>query len=344
MSKRKKPAAQHHKKVPAQQLLLPAPKHHYTNKITHHGYRYLSILIISLFFFFLPGSNYYETLQLEYFPPLVRASELDNFQPSLYPKKIYDQPAPYLTAQSVMIRDVDSSVPMYELNTNDHLRPASITKLMTALVTLEHYDLNDELTVDHLVPVHDEADMGLEVGDKITVRNLLYGLLIPSGNDAAETLADNYPGGSEQFIYAMNQKAQDLNMYDTHFDNPTGLDSSTHYTTAHDLSLLAAQAIKNDIISSLIKTKNITITDASGLKSYKLQNVNQLLGVVYGVDGVKTGFTDEAGQCLVTSATRNGHRVIVVLLKSQDRFGESAQLVDWVFRNFQWVNLIKQTT
>lgn len=313
----------------------------YSNKISRHGYRYFSLLAIAVFFLFLPGSNYYETLQLEFKPPLVRASEFDNFQPSLYPQKVYNESAPALTAESIMIRDMQSAAPMYELNTNQRLRPASITKLMTALVSLEHYDLDQVLTVRQLIPATAEADMGLKIGDTITVRNLLYGLLIPSGNDAAATLADNFPGGNEQFVSAMNQKAKDLHMENTHFDNPSGLDSPTHFTTAHDLSLLATEALKNNLVASLVKTRATTVTDITGKRFYKLQNVNQLLGFTYGVDGVKTGFTDEAGQCLITSVSRNGHRIIIVLLKSQDRFGESAQLIDWVFRNYQWVDLTR---
>jgi D-alanyl-D-alanine carboxypeptidase len=311
----------------------------YTNRISVHGYRYFSLLVIVLFALFLPGQNHYSMLQLEFNPPLVRASEFDNFQPSPYPKKIYNETAPYLTAESVMIRDLESSAPIYELNTHIHLRPASITKLMTALVVLDQYNLDTILTVGKLETVKDEADMGLQLGDKINVKNLIYGLLIPSGNDAAYTLAYNYPGGIENFVSSMNEKAKELHMEDTHFDNPSGLDSPTHYTTSHDLSLLAMEVLKSDFLSNLIKTRYTTVSDITGERIYKLQNVNQLLGLTYGVDGIKTGFTDEAGQCLITSATRDGHRVMVVLLKSQDRFGESAKLVEWVFRNYKWVDL-----
>lgn len=310
----------------------------YSNKITVHGYRYFSIIIIFLLFLVLPGNNYYSKLQLELIPPLVRASEFDNFQPSPYPKKVYQEAFPFLTAQSVIIRDVGSAVPMFELNTSEPLRPASITKLMTALIVLENYNLDEVLTVANLAPAEAEADMGLMEGDKISVRNLLYGLLIPSGNDAAVTLANNFPGGTENFVSSMNEKAKELHMGSTHFDNASGLDSQTHYTTASDLSLLAMEVLKNDFISQLVKTRSTTVSDATGEKVYQLRNVNQLLGTTYGVDGIKTGFTDEAGQCLITSTSRNGHRIIVVILKSQDRFSESSKLIEWVFRNYKWVD------
>ena len=315
----------------------------YTNRLTVHGYRYFSLLVFFIFFLILPGSNYYSNLQLEFKPPLVRASEMDNFEPAPYPKKVFQESTPYLTAQSVIIRDVQSAVPMFELNTGVQLRPASITKLMTALIVLDNYNLDQILTVNKLTPAEAQADMGLMVGDMITVQNLLYGLLIPSGNDAAATLADNFPGGTGNFISSMNEKAQQLHMENTHFDNPSGLDNPTHYTTANDLSLLTMEILKNDFLSGLIKTRSITVTDVTGERIYKLQNVNQLLGYTFGVDGVKTGFTDEAGQCLITSVSRSGHRIIIVMLKSQDRFGESARLVEWVFRNYNWIDLTTGT-
>ncbi len=301
--------------------------------------RLFSLIIILIFFYSLPGNSYYETLKLEFQPPLVRASELENFAPSPYPEKVGQEVAPYLTAESVVITDLNSAVPMFELNPTERLRPASVTKLMTALVALNYYqDLDQVISVNSLATVKDESDMGLVVGDKLSVRNLISGLLIPSGNDAAYILAINYPGGIEQFVSAMNQTARQLHMTDTHFDNPSGFDSPNHYTSAHDLSLLTAVALENDLIKKLVSTRETTLNDASGKKLYKVKNVNDLLGYVYGVDGVKTGFTDEAGQCLVSSVSRDGHHIVIVLLHIQDRFGESANLIGWVFRNFQWKN------
>ncbi len=302
-------------------------------------YRIITAVVISLFFLLLPGEGYYDNLRLEYKPPLVRASEFDNFTPAPYPERVYLDSLPQTTAEAIMIRDVDSFVPMFELNPNARLKPASITKLMTALVALDYYDPNSTITVKRLAPVEAEADMGLKVGDTISVKNLIYGLLIPSGGDAAYTLADNYPGGIENFVEAMNKKAESLHLTNTHFQNPAGFDHPNQYTTANDLSLLAAEAIKNEMISKAVSTSGITLFDVTGKKTYPLTNVNQLLGKVDGVDGIKTGFTDEAGQCLITSVSRDGHRVIIVLLKSNDRFTESARLAEWVFRNFNWVNL-----
>lgn len=303
-----------------------------------HWFRILSLVAICLFLLMSPGTSYYETLQLEPKLPQVRASEFDNFKMAPYPQKIGDEQLPGLTAESVVISDFESAVPMLELNPTERLKPASITKLMTALVAIDYFNLDQILTVQRLSPIKDEADMGLVVGDKITVKNLLYGLLVPSGNDAAYTLADNFPGGIENFIFAMNQKAKNLHMVNSHFENPSGFDSEAHFTTAHDLTILAREALQNDLISKIVNTPRITISDSDGTKNYPVRNVNQLLGFVYGVDGVKTGFTDEAGQCLITSVSRNNHRIIIVLLKSQDRFTESARLIEWTFRNFRWIN------
>lgn len=309
-----------------------------------HWYRLFTIVVFGTFFLLLPGRNYYDTLRLEHLPPLVRASQFDDLEAAPYPEKKYFESAPSLTAQAVIIRDLESFAPMYELNPSERLKPASITKLMTAIVALDYYDPDDVITVKRLAPVEAEADMGLKVGDKVSVKNLLYGLLVPSGNDAAYTLADNYPGGIENFLYAMNQNAKNLHLESTHFVNPAGFDDPNHYTTARDLSLLTAVALKNKMIETAVATRGITLFDAAGKKSYPVTNVNQLLGTVYGVDGVKTGFTDEAGQCLITSVSRNGHRIIIVLLKSEDRFTESARLAEWAFRNFDWVDLTTETS
>jgi len=301
--------------------------------------RFATLIVIFLFTLFLPGQNYYETLQLEFQAPLVRASEFDNFQPSKYPIKVGQDLPPYVSAESAMVLDLESGTKLFELNPNERLY-----KLMTALVALDYYQLDQILTVRSLAPVPFESDMGLALGDKLTLQNLLYGLLIPSGNDAAYTIAYNYPGGIENFIYAMNQKALTLNMKGTHFENPSGFDSPSHYTTANDLSLLAREVLKSSTLNKIIATYGITLTDVSGKRIYTLKNVNQFLGYLYGADGVKTGFTDLAGQCLVSSVSRDGHRILAVVLKSQDRFGDSARMIEWVYRNFSWINPIETGT
>lgn len=269
----------------------------------------------------------------------VRTTPVDNFPVSLYPKKIGIEDFPVLSAQSFYLIDLDSGTELFAKDPNEKLRPASLTKLMTALVALDYYKPEDFLTVKRLAPEAGESDMGLAVGDVVSINNLLYGLLVPSGNDAAYTIADNYPGGIENFLYAMNNKAFKLGMENTHFENPSGLDSPNHFSSAKDIALLASVALKNKLISKIVATYGITLTDISGKKVYVLKNVNQFLGYLYGADGVKTGFTTEAGECLVASVTRSGHRLVSVVLKSNDRFGDSARLLEWAFRNFTWIDV-----
>ena len=299
--------------------------------------RLLGLASILLFVLFLPGKNLPTDNEPEFKPTVVRASEFDNFTVSKYPLKTGQGDTPEISGPSAVILDLESGVWLYEKNPNQKLRPASITKLMTALVSLDYYPKDAILIVKRLPPAKGESEMGLAVEDKVSVQNLLYGLLVPSGNDAAYTLADNYPGGIENFIYSMNKKVTELHMENTHFENPSGLDTANHYSSARDIALLTAIVLKNPLISKIVTTYGITLNNATGKKFYPVKNVNQFLGYLYGADGVKTGYTELAGECLVASVSRNGHRVISVVLKSADRFSDSAMLLEWVYRSYNWV-------
>lgn len=293
----------------------------------------VGLVVILVFIFLVSKQNYVEKKPVE----AVRVSPFDNFQVSKYPQKVTEEKAPEISASSAAVLDLESGTWLYEKNPNEKLRPASITKLMTALVSLDYYKIDQVLIVKRLPPAKGESEMMLKVGDKVSVQNLLYGLLVPSGNDAAYTLADNYPGGIENFIYSINKKAKELHMENTHFQNPSGLDTDNHYSSARDVALLTAAVLKNLLISKIVATYGITLIDATGQKFYPVKNVNQFLGYLYGADGVKTGFTDLAGECLVASVSRDGHRVISVVLKSADRFSDSAMLLEWAYRNFTWM-------
>ncbi len=293
----------------------------------------VELAVILVFVFLSSRQNFSETKPVE----AVRISPFDNFQVSKYPQKVGQETAPEISALSAVVLDLESGTWLYEKNPNEKLRPASITKLMTALVSLDFYKIDQILVVKRLPPAKGESEMMLKVGDKVSVQNLLYGLLVPSGNDAAYTLADNYPGGIENFIYSMNKKAEELHMENTHFQNPSGLDTDNHYSSAKDVALLTAAVLKNSLISKIVATYGITLIDATGKKFYSVKNVNQFLGYLYGADGVKTGFTELAGECLVASVSRDGHRVISVVLKNTDRFSDSAMLLEWAYRNFTWV-------
>ena len=254
--------------------------------------------------------------------------------PAFYPRATSGITQPITTAQSAIIVDVDSSVILYQKEPNRKLAPASTTKIATAVIALENYELSKEIIVKNIDPTG--AQMGLAPGQIITIENLLYGLLLPSGNDAAFVLAEKFPGGERKFVEKMNAKAKELNMINTNFTNVSGFEDKDHYSTSLDLARLSAYALKNPIFAKIVATPEITIVDANAGQSKKLKNLNKLLGSTLGATGIKTGWTEDAGECLVASAKRNGHTIISVILHSDDRFGESEKLLKWAFENFTW--------
>ena len=295
---------------------------------------YLCFLIVLLL---LPGQNRYQTLGLEKVEPEILDLPFTVSKPASYPERTGGQNVPYLSASAVILMDVDSQVVLYEHNPNEKLLPASTTKIRTAVIALENYPLELVMPAKETIieATVDASLMRLEVGDRVSARSLLYGLLLNSGADAAETLAQNFPGGKSAFLEKMNEKAKELNLNNTHFVNEVGLDDSNQYTTVLDLARLTTYALKNPTFTEIVKTREKFVYDATGQKRYYLKNINELLGIS-GIDGVKTGYTEQAGECLVTSATQNGHRLLSVVLRSQDRFLESASLIEWGFRNFTW--------
>ena len=233
--------------------------------------------------------------------------------------------------------DLESGISLYEKNSDGPLLPASTTKIVTALVTLDTYPLDQILKVGFTRV--DGQKMGLRTGGEMRVEDLLYGLLVYSANDAAEVLAQNYPAGYNAFISAMNVKAAELSMINSYFDNPVGLDTSGQHSTAKDLVRVSEVAMRNPEFAKIVATKQITVHDASGRISYNLRNINQLLGSVPGVLGVKTGWTENARENLVTYMERDGHKIMIAVLGSQDRFGETRELIDWIFTNYEWQNV-----
>ncbi|MCJ7829568.1 serine hydrolase, partial [Patescibacteria group bacterium] len=301
-----------------------------------------SLLVLCLSFFLFPGQNWYATVQATYQPAQTQDLNFPLPPVANYPVNFSQTSPPSLTARSAAVVDRDSAVLLYGRNEKLQLLPASTVKMMTALVALDDYSLDEVLTVGE---INDEGqDIKLIKGEKITVKNLLYGLLVASGNDVALVLAQNYPGGEINFVKAMNDKAQSLGLKETYFANPTGLDSNDEgemltdfsYTTASDLARLAALVLANETFLGMASTQKITISDVSGKIFHQLENINQLVGKFPGMKGLKTGWTEEAGECLVGYTERDGHGLITVIMGSQDRFGETVKLVDWVFDNFQW--------
>lgn len=246
-------------------------------------------------------------------------------------------PPPPVRAAAYYVMDEQSGASLLASHEHDRLPPASLTKIATAAVVLEAGAL------DTIVEVHpdrereleeDASTMGLEPGDRFSIRDLLYGLMLPSGNDAAEALAEQVAGGTPAFVQRMNALAARLGLQDTHFTDPHGLGGSDHYSSAHDMALLARYAMTTfpafcEIVGSETHT-------AKGSREIELTNLNPLLGYTPGVDGVKTGYTEEAGRTFVVSATRNGHRVYVVLMNDAYRAQDAIALIEWAFSNYSW--------
>lgn len=303
-------------------------------KTTKDRFR-LSLGLLTFFtLLFLPGQNIYEQPLAAGFKSKTVELPFSVPTPAPYPVNDTGYSPEGLTAQSVLVVDLPSGVFLYQKNPEMKLSPASITKIMTALVALEHYDLDQVLTVKRVET--SGRVMGLVSGEKITMENLLYGALVHSANDAAFVLAENFPGGEEAFVKQMNEEAKKLGLNNTLFQNPIGFESPSNYSTAFDLFRLTVHALKNKTFTKIVGTPSITVHDHEFKYFHYLQNVNELLGKIWGVAGIKTGFTEDAGQCLVNLTKRNGREILTVILKSEDRFGETQKILDWVFLNYRW--------
>lgn len=254
-----------------------------------------------------------------------------------YPRLVGKGLEKEISAHAVYVVDMDSAVPLYRRNERMIVYPASATKLVTALTAKRLYKSEKIFSVGNFEFY--PAVMGLRPGDQVSLEVLLAGLLIPSGNDAAYTLAENAEGGYEGFVFEMNKTVRDLNLKDTHLTNPSGLPDDAHVSTARDLAhLLRAVLIDGDLID-LMRTKQKIVRGERGQK-YLLKSTNSLLGELEGLLGGKTGYTLEAGEVLISAVKRNGKTVIIALLNSRDRAGETRILVDWVFENFVWEGVI----
>ena len=220
---------------------------------------------------------------------------------------------------------------------------ASTTKIMTTIVILEKADLNEKVTVSAKAGGTGGSRLGLKRGDKASVRDLLYGLMLRSGNDAAVALAEHVGGSVKGFAKLMNEKAIELGLTNTHFVTPHGLDDANHYTTALELAKLTDYAMDNETFEKIVGTKSTTIYINN--QSRQINNTNELLGVLNGVVGVKTGFTNNAGRCLVTETKRNNMDIITIVLGAdtkKDRTKDSVNLIEYTFSKYKMYNVEEQ--
>lgn len=288
----------------------------------------LFIVLISLFIF-------NKDLQKQITGRELRVNPLSSSSLSFYPE-LKKPITPKLSAQAAVVLDDESKVVLFVKNEKLRFSMASTVKIMTALVALDYYKMDDVLTVfnNNISGVR----VGFQRGEKIRFEDLLYAMLLPSGNDAALTIAQNYPGGTEAFVKKMNEKAKELYLFDTHFSDPAGLQDEGDYTTVLDLARLASVAMKNEKFSQIVSTKYKTITTTDGSRSFDLRNLNKLLGT-NGVSGIKTGFTDEAGGVLATSSQQNGKKIIIVVMKSQERFKDTEELLSSIEGNLTFLSM-----
>ena len=245
-----------------------------------------------------------------------------------------------INARSYVVLDRKSKKVLIGKNEYTKAKMASTTKIMTATVILENCNLYDIVTISKKSANTGGSRLGLKTNDKISVLNLLYGLLLCSGNDAAVALAEHCSGSIPEFCNLMNQKAIELGLTNSHFETPHGLDSDGHYTTAYELALITDYALKNSTFAKIVNTKNYTITINNYPKN--LSNTNELLGVLDGVYGVKTGFTNGANRCLVTACKRNDMDLICIVLgcdTKKFRGQDSTKLINYCFDSFEYVNI-----
>lgn len=247
---------------------------------------------------------------------------------------------PILNARIGLIFDRNSKTILYEKNGLKQVQMASTTKIMTAIVVLENAKLTDVVTIDKKAAYTGGSRLGLKTGDKITVHDLLYGLMLKSGNDAAVALAIHIGGSIQGFSELMNKKAKELGLVNSHFITPHGLDEEEHYTTAYELACMADYALNIPKFKEIVCTKNYTVTINGN--PMIIGNTNELLGNLDGVYGVKTGFTNGAGRCLVTACKRGELDIITVVLGADTkkiRTGDSIKLINYAYKNYKVIDI-----
>ena len=260
-------------------------------------------------------------------------SELVQYQ---HPDKIYSNLSigPHLNSNHYILIDAATNTTILSKNSDEKIYPASTTKLITALTALNIYPLDEELTIKQ--EYKEGQVMGLKLGEKITIRSLVTALLVYSANDAAFALANHHQNRESGFVNEMNLIVQKYGLKNTHFTNYDGIHNENHYSTAYDLSQIARIAIKNSIITQTVKQKKITVEDVNKTIKHELVSTDELLGVIPEIEGLKTGWTPDAGGCFIGLINLNGHYLISVVTQSEDRFNDTKNLIDWAKNNVSW--------
>lgn len=251
------------------------------------------------------------------------------------PAKTGSGQAPLVSAPSVVIVDERSGQVLYDRSAHQRRAPASTTKILTALVALERGSPQARVKVRFdASELIDSTLMGLQQGDEMTLEDLLYGLMLPSGNDAALAIAEHIGGSKPAFVKMMNDKVRELGLKDSQFKNPHGLDEDGHYSSAYDMVMIARYAMQRYPLFARLSAAKYW--EVRGSRSWEIYNLNKLLHSYAGADGVKIGYTDNAKRTIVASATRDGHRVYVGLMGSNDLVADCTPLFNYVFDNYRW--------
>jgi len=237
---------------------------------------------------------------------------------------------PQVFSSGALIYDITTERLLYANDIKKRLPIASLTKIMTAVVAVENNDLTKKIKIEKEAATIGEDSMGLSEGEVLELKDLLHGLFLNSGNDAAEAIASSSQFGRDNFIYLMNKKVEELGLTDTHFTNPSGLQGDgEQYSTAYDLLVITKYALENKIISQIASTVSYEIAQTASHKAYSLFNETNLLTSYPGVKGVKTGYTYEAGFCLISYLDYQGHEIIGILLNADNRRQSMKDLLDY---------------
>ena len=253
---------------------------------------------------------------------------------------------PYKTANAYTVSRAESVMEMTSgrvlssFNSDEKLPMASTTKVLTALTVIENYDLSTTVTVPKECVGIEGSSVYLQEGEKFTVKDLLYGLMLRSGNDCAETLAVILSGSIEEFVKKMNETAKKYGANSSNFVNPHGLPNDNHYTTASDLCKISCVAMKNCEFKEIVSSKKYTATEINSGRKILWVNKNKLLSSYDGANGVKTGYTVSAGRCLVSAAEKDGMQVVSVVLNSPQMFERSKELLDYAFDNYKLTKIV----
>lgn len=239
-----------------------------------------------------------------------------------------------VSANSAILIEATTGRVLFEQNAYEKRPMASTTKVMTAILALENCDLDETVVVSENASGVGGSSIWLSVGEHMPLSDMLFGLMLSSGNDAAVAIAEHVGGSVEEFVGMMNAKAQEIGAYNTHFINPNGLPADDHYTTAYDLSLICAYAMRNDYFCEVVKTQYKTLPWEGHEWDRVCKNKNKLLWNYEGGNGIKTGYTDAAGKCLCAAANREGMQLIAVVLDAPDMFNDCTRLLDYGFENY----------